>query len=373
MSAARQWRQEIRQVFAAVTTEFELWTNTFCACHVHVSPGPRKASKYNYDQLIQIASASYFWEEALKTILPQERKSNRYAEPNHTAFAGTEYHNVRHYGWAPVFQAIKNAAATGQRFGAQFPPAEKANMSLSMFACLMAGAKATDQDPSETATRYLSSNFLPLPRLGTVELRRQAGVASAYSAIQRALLALTLHVSALRYDFGRAALRKDYATQDELKAELTVAVGKLPASCHGDRFLKWFGECAKEYAANQRAFTEKEVNQREHDLQFPPPPPPAAPPAAPGGRRRSASSARPPAQPSASGATVSRNPRVTPSRQPSMPPAPPAQQPARQPRAVSLPPPPLPTLHPTTTTLPPVLPYPLFPHPRPRFPNTNHR
>ncbi|KAK3299453.1 putative amidoligase enzyme-domain-containing protein [Chaetomium fimeti] len=334
MSAGRQWRQEIHQVFAAVAEEFELWTNSFCACHVHVSPGPLKASKYTYDQLIQIGCASYFWEDALKTILPEERKNNRYAEANHTTFATAEYNGVPHYGWGPVFQSIRNAATSGKQWAARLDVSaeERAEYSLTMFACLMAGAKVTDHDPTDTATRYLSSNFLPLPRLGTVELRRQAGVASAQSAIYRALLALSLHVSALRYDFGAAASRRDRPSQAEFFKELAGSVKLLPPQCHGDRFLKWLKDCAADYAPGERGFTEKEVNQREHafhaqDMPLPPPPP------APTGRRREVSSARPPAPTQA--ATPSRNPRVvpTPSRQPTMAPA----QPPRQSRGVSFP------------------------------------
>ncbi|EAQ90457.1 predicted protein [Chaetomium globosum CBS 148.51] len=238
MSAARQWRQEIHEVFAAVAEEFELWTSTFCACHVHVSPGPLKSSKYNFDQLVQIACASHFWEEALKTILPEERKINRYAQPNATVFANAEYNTVSRYTWAPVFQAVKSAAGTAQKFAARYPSEDRTKYAYAMFACLMAGAKVTDPDPSDTAERYLSSNFLPLPELGTVELRRQAGVASAHSTIQRALLALTLHVSALQYDFVAAASRRDHPTQAELKTELSLAIKRLPASCRGDRFLK---------------------------------------------------------------------------------------------------------------------------------------
>ncbi|KAH6845625.1 hypothetical protein B0I37DRAFT_417148 [Chaetomium sp. MPI-CAGE-AT-0009] len=288
MSAARQWRQEIHQVFAAVAEEFELWTTDLTGCHVHVSPGPLKASKYNFDQIVQIGCASYFWEEAFRTILPEERRNNRYAEANYKWFATAEYNAVPHYGWGPVFQSIRHAASESQRWAAHYPQADRAEYSLSMFACLIGGAKITDPDPSETTTKYVSTNFLSLPRLGTVELRRQAGVASAQSAIYRVLLALSLHVSALRYDFAAAALRRDRPTQAEFFKELAGCVKQLPATCHGDRFLKWLKDCAEAYGPGQRAFTEKELRlrpnggarhllldhlrKRNHNSYIPPPP-----------------------------------------------------------------------------------------------------
>ena len=302
MSSAREWRQEIHQVFAAVAEQFELWTNTNCACHVHVSPGPRKSSKYTWEQIIRVANASFFWEEALKTLLPGERKVNRYAEPNATKYATDQYNAVRHSGWGPVFQEIQNGAVASKRFAASAyrneSPDKQAVASLTWFGYMMAGVPFGDRNPVQTGTRYLSSNFYPLDELGTIELRRQAGVASAQSAIYRALLALTLHASALRYDFAGAASRRDHPTQRELISELAGCIKGLPKPCRGDRFLKWLNDCAADYAPGQREFTEKQVNKREDDFhsQDKPLPPVPAASSRPSGRQRANSTAPPPSQ-----------------------------------------------------------------------------
>ncbi|KAK4136085.1 hypothetical protein BT67DRAFT_432870 [Trichocladium antarcticum] len=291
MSAGRKWQEEVRQVFAAVDEEFELWTNSFCACHVHVSPGPLRKNSYTFDQLVQIASASQFWEMALQRILPEERRNNRYAMSNNTAFATAAYNNVPYATWGPVFQEIKDAAASSRKHMVPFV----------QFGYLMAGANPTGLDATDTGTRYLSSNFLPLDRLGTVELRRQAGVASARTAIYRALLALTLHVSALRYNFAAAAARGGHASHEELISELAGCIKQLPEQCRGARFVKWLKECAEDYAPGCRPFTEREVNHREHSLhaQDTPlrPAAPASSAARQSGRQRAPSTAQPPPQP----------------------------------------------------------------------------
>src|SRR4051794_36241179 len=78
------------------------------------------------------------------------------------------------------------------------------------------------------------NQFPPFPRLGTVELRRQAGVASAMTAIHRILFALTLHISAFRYDFDGAKARKTRPDGAELIRELAGCIKKLPSeTCHG--------------------------------------------------------------------------------------------------------------------------------------------
>ncbi len=298
MSAAREWRQEIHTVFGAVAQQFELWTNTNCACHVHVSPGPLKASRYTWEEIIRVANGSFFWEEALKTILPGERKNNRYAQPNATTFANAEYNAVTRNSWDPVFRKIRSAAVSSVEYAKEhYPPAEQNLESLSWFGFMMAGVPLGHPTPAEVSSKYLSSNFFPLDSLGTIENRRQAGVASAQSAIYRALLALTLHGSALRYDFNKAASRKDFPTQKELITELGSVMKEMPKTCHGDRFVKWLNDCAEDYKTGRREFNEHEVNKREdalHARDKPLPPPPAASSSAqPSGRRRANSTARP--------------------------------------------------------------------------------
>ncbi|EAQ92958.1 predicted protein [Chaetomium globosum CBS 148.51] len=134
-------------------------------------------------------------------------------------------------------------------------------------------------------------------RLGTVELRRQAGVASAMTAIHRILLALTLHVSAFRYDFDGAKNRKTKPDAAELIRELAGCIKKLPGeTCHGSRFINFLYWCQESYAGN-KCYTEKQINTREKALREGKTPPkqatgPAPPPmnAAPAAGQRASTS-----------------------------------------------------------------------------------
>ena len=244
MSVTAEWQEEIITVFEAVGRTFDFWTNECCACHVHVSPGPLDSSGYTMNQLVQVAQGAYFWEDALCDLIPPERRNNRYANPNYTAFATDEYHAVKRNGWAPVFSRLTDLSRLGQ---ASF-------------------VKAMKGGPGPNETRYISTNYDPLARLGTIELRRQAGVASATSAIHRVLLAVTLHVSARRYNFATAARRKDYPLGDELIRELAGCIKQLPKTCHGSKFVAWLRWCEESYA-NSNFFSEKQINARERSLR----------------------------------------------------------------------------------------------------------
>ncbi|KAH6854101.1 putative amidoligase enzyme-domain-containing protein [Chaetomium sp. MPI-CAGE-AT-0009] len=254
MSVTKHWQEEIELIFAAVGKHFDFWTNQFCACHVHVSPGPTKKTKYTTAQLVKMAKGAYFWEEGFYELLPPERRNN-----------SSEYDNVPTKGWGPVFSRLSSVAS----------------LSEDVFIQEMKGGA--------NETRYVSTSFHPFPRLGTVELRRQAGVASAMTAIHRILLALTLHVSAFRYDFDGAKARKTRPDGAELIRELAGCIKKLPSdTCHGSRFINFLYWCQESYAGN-KCYTEKQINAREAALRkgIAPPnqrsslaPPPSAQPAA---------------------------------------------------------------------------------------------
>ncbi|KAK4144861.1 putative amidoligase enzyme-domain-containing protein [Dichotomopilus funicola] len=281
LSVATEWQEEIETVFAAVGKQFDFWTNECCACHVHVSPGPKKSNKYTSDQLVKMAKGAYFWEDALCDLIPPERRQNRYANANWTVYATDEYRNVQYDGWGPIFSKLSTSI--------------QGRGGLENFIYLMKGGA--------NETRYISTSFAPFERLGTVELRRQAGAASAYTVIQRVLLAVTFHVSALRYDFAGAASRRDVPYGDELIRELAGCIKKLPDTCHGYRFVAWLKWCLDSYE-DEKFYTEKQINSRERALRRGDDPPdqrssrPGLPaPRASGGRPpSSASASRPPAR-----------------------------------------------------------------------------
>ncbi|KAK3294147.1 uncharacterized protein B0H64DRAFT_374970 [Chaetomium fimeti] len=275
MSVSKQWQQEIDMVFKAIGKVFDIWTNNTCGCH-----------------------GAFFWEEPLRDFLPPERRSNTYALPNHTILATDEYKAVPRAGWGPVFAAIE-APATGERAQSKLLTAL--------------------QGPGDDWTRYLSTNFAPFNDIKTVELRRQAGTASPTTTVHRILLAVTLHLSAMRYNFDGAGSRLTYPTAEELRKELAGCVKKLPETCHGSRFVNWLNWCYESYKDN-RSFSEQQINDREDALRKGRPPPDQVPALVSGPRPAATSGAAGQAQ-----QQRGRTPTVqtsTPSRAPARTPAP---------------------------------------------------
>ncbi|KAK4232896.1 putative amidoligase enzyme-domain-containing protein [Achaetomium macrosporum] len=242
-SVSTDWQKRIETIFEELGKKFDFWTNQSCATHVHVSPGPTKQDNYSLTELAYRARGAYFWEEALCGLLPPERRKNRYAKPNHEVYARVEYERVPHKGWGPVFESIKTLREEG----------------LTTFLHYMRGGNHDD--------RYVSTSFHPFSKYGTVELRRQAGSASATTVIHRVLLALTLHVSGLRYDYESAVFRKTYPTTGELITELTGCIAMLPKTCHGYRFINWLKWCAATYANNHQP-SERRININERILRM---------------------------------------------------------------------------------------------------------
>ncbi len=258
MSVSKRWQSEIRAVFDAIGEYFDLWTHPVTSCHVHVSPGPKSDSKYSSNQMVKIAKGAFYWERALVNLLPHDRRANDYAKPNYRAFAKREYDAVKSKGWGPVFSRI-------DREMARFKDYRKGQKYA--FAIKIAGGRLSAPNAKYRKERYLSTNFLPYTRIGTVELRRQGGVASAESAIHRVLLAVTLHVSARRYKFSKQKGRKTHPTTRELILELKDVIAKFPGTCHGSRFVKYLNDCDRDYADGP--LTESEVNRREQRLHDP--------------------------------------------------------------------------------------------------------
>ena len=257
MSIRKKWQSELRSIFHAICTVFHLWTHPLTSCHVHVSPGPRASTKYTPAQLTRIAKGAFYWEQALQELLPGDRRMNNYAKPNPVVFANAQYNRVGQDGWGPVFGAIDREMSRFRR---------NRRGQIFCFSVKIAGGKISDPNAKYRKERYLSTNFLPINRIGTVEFRRQGGVASAESAIHRVLLAVTLHVSALHFDFDAQTSRRTYPSVDELIAELQAVIGDFPGTCHGTRFVNYLRTCVRDYAPSH-PMTEVEINARERRLQ----------------------------------------------------------------------------------------------------------
>ncbi|KAK3306800.1 uncharacterized protein B0T15DRAFT_395695 [Chaetomium strumarium] len=248
LSVKTYWQQEIEQVFEAVGQYFEFWTTNHTSCHVHVSPGPVKGIEYTRRDVVNVARGAYFWENALVDLMPADRKTPAYAVPNWMMYATSEYNQVTSKSWEPLFKKLKDARGE-DRAG------------LANFVRKMSGA---DRDPPRD-TKFISHNFKPLlMQKGTIEFRRQAGVASAETAINRALLAVTLHISARTYDFKKAQSRKSHPSSMELIAELARCEQLLPPTCKTPKgFVNWLVQCKEDYSDKNKAFTEKQTNYRE--------------------------------------------------------------------------------------------------------------
>ncbi|KAK4142676.1 uncharacterized protein C8A04DRAFT_38065 [Dichotomopilus funicola] len=256
MSIAKRWQSEIREVFDAIGEQFELWTHPVTSCHVHVSPGPTSKTKYKASQMVRIAKGAFYWEDALRSLLPHDRRRNDYAKANHKAFATSLYNNVERNGWKPVFNAIENEM---DRFE------NHRQGQLKCFAIKIAGGHLSHPNAKYRKERYLSMNFLPYTRIGTIEFRRQGGVASAQSAIHRVLLAVSLHISARKFDFNAVANKKSYPKTEDLIQELKAVIASMPKTCHGTKFVGYLRECVEMYG-HREPMSERAVNARERRL-----------------------------------------------------------------------------------------------------------
>lgn len=250
MSVSKEWQLEINMVWEELGKKFDFWTDECCGFHVHVAPGPTKRDRYTLDQIVRTAKAAYFWDDALCHIIEASRRWNQYCRPNSTVFARHEEMCVPNDGWERVFSKIDGAAATETNLLDKLKGGETEN----------------------GGTRNLSTNFGPLGERGTIALRRQAGVASALSTIRCILLAVTLHISALRYDFDKASTRKDKPDGEELIKELAGCIKRLPEKCHGTRFVHWLKWCHQSYAGS-KTFTTAQINIREEAFRKGVPPP----------------------------------------------------------------------------------------------------
>jgi hypothetical protein len=205
-----------------------------------------------------------YWEQALVKLLPHDRRDNRYAKPNYKSFATREYSEVGSKGWGPVFKKIDD----NMEKYAHLRTTEDGLGQRNAFCITFAGGNLSDANIRYRSERYQSTNFLPFTKkLFTVELRRQGGVASAESAIHRILLAVTLHISARRYDFDSKESRRGHPSVDELISELHGVIKKMPETCHGTRFIHYLNECRQRYSGSP--LSEKEVNVYERKLHDP--------------------------------------------------------------------------------------------------------
>lgn len=239
-----------------------MWTNDLCACHVHVSLGPNANSGFGRKDLVNIAKGAYFWEEALKGLLPYARRGNRYAVPNYVCYGEKEYKNVLKASWKPLFTHMSAPMEADVK-------SHKGNF-----------IHALNGESTGAAVKYMSTNFQSYLRIKTVEFRRQAGIASATSAIYRVLLALTLNVSALEYNYPSSW--RGYEPTEELIAELVRCMQHLPERCEHPSFRGWMRQCAVDYAMESEfhtAFSVAQVNAQERDRRIaektestPPPP-----------------------------------------------------------------------------------------------------
>ncbi|KAH6621334.1 hypothetical protein B0J18DRAFT_457863 [Chaetomium sp. MPI-SDFR-AT-0129] len=349
LAANSDWQDQIKRVFSAVTATFELRTAEVCACHVHVSPGPNKKADYTMDQMLQIIKGAYFFEEGFRGLLPQERRVNRYALPNYEYYGRDEYRSVPSNGWAPVFKKIDAL--------------KKLNTTSAVAKRMTVAKEHLPVNDDDRYTRYTSSNLGAYLRHHTIELRRQAGVASARTAIRRVLLALTLHTASLKFDFekaGKAQGRRYLNTEDLIPILFTSLNNDLPKKAYdGAAFKTWMEDCEKNYRRESMNFTifdEVEVNDREYSyhVRGKAYPPGADGPGVSTERRRVSGATlvapRPPSRATTSGATLiqrvpasslsSNSPRVITVEQPGQPTLhyPTASLPIRTPVSTSGPP-----------------------------------
>ncbi|KAL2127147.1 hypothetical protein VTI74DRAFT_11255 [Chaetomium olivicolor] len=243
MFAAESWKVELKRVFDALGATFNIRITSDCSCHVHVTPGTSIAAPfYTKEQLAKVACATCYWEAPLEQLLPPDRKQNEWAKRNTDAISELKrlYDAVPRNGWALVFRPFLNAPDLGTLAGLMWGDVRRIVRRPG------AGPEATYYQ------KYLSTNFCNvLTEVGTVEFRRQGGVASAALASSQALLALTLHTSALRTDWSRLGSEKGYPTATALITELVQSMVLLPATCHSTKFEPWLRHCHSQNAGKR--------------------------------------------------------------------------------------------------------------------------
>lgn len=245
MHASEAWQAELDRLFVAISSKFDIWVNGDCSCHVHITPGTsEQAPYYTAEQLARIACATCYWEAPLEQLLPPDRKQNDWAKRNTHDIPGLKllYDKVPTGTWAPLFKRFTDAKT------------------LAGVAALMLGdarrikvVNKNGQLEAKFCQKYLSTNFCNvLTKIGTVEFRRQGGVASAELAIKQALLALTLHVSALHTsgpEWEKMQKTKARPTTAAMIAELTRCMALLPPTSQLANFGAWLKQCDQKYHA----------------------------------------------------------------------------------------------------------------------------
>jgi Putative amidoligase enzyme len=199
------WQQEISEVFSILQACCEIRLTSGCATHVHVSP--MLGTTFNIDQLQRIIKQIIYYDSALTTIMPPDRKDNTWAESNVKVTAGWKaaYDQVPQRTWAPIF-----ARLDGHKFVA----------SLLLGLC---------------QNRYVSWNFAQvLGGSGTIEFRRPPGVKTPAEANH--WIAFTLgyvaHAMVLQ-NWSTVKLTNTYPSTNNLRNAISTGVHLLPQQSQG--------------------------------------------------------------------------------------------------------------------------------------------
>ncbi|KAJ5778191.1 amidoligase enzyme-domain-containing protein [Penicillium odoratum] len=74
------WREHVRELLRSVRKICRIESNASCGFHVHISPP--EGTSWDLDSLKSICRAIFYFEGAINTILPANRRNNEYAASN---------------------------------------------------------------------------------------------------------------------------------------------------------------------------------------------------------------------------------------------------------------------------------------------------
>lgn len=185
--------------------------------HVHVSPSDGTGDRWTKDEMKGILRAIGFYQRAITSVMPPERKDNLYAKPNmiaeHTRTElKSKYSSVETKGWGPYF-------------------AECGGLPTPVWAFNWMGGR-----------REVAWNFSNVGRdCGTVEFRAPPGVMEARRAVHWAGFTLGFIQAAISMDLTSLSKRKYHSDSDALLSFISQGIRYLDhrATCDGSVVERW--------------------------------------------------------------------------------------------------------------------------------------
>ena len=191
------WQDEIKRLWDVINENCYIRMGTSCGTHVHISP----EESYTLHALKCVAKAAIYYEPAISSIMPNERKACTWCSSN--VSQGPElkhlYTTARKYGYKFLFDEI-DAVSDEESLSVLLSPTK--------------------------AVVWNFRNAIP-GQCGTVEFRQPPQVASAETTQQWIGFALTFVKHSLHYDYSQLLNLTAEPTSTDLREALYQAAMDL--------------------------------------------------------------------------------------------------------------------------------------------------